>query len=148
MLVGLKIRTLLEKGVLRGTHDDETMSEINKELRPLNYQAIQNNTKTLVVLKDLEPMPFDNVKLLNNLENFINNGVSLEKATLNWLTEMDWYANGEFTDVFLIQNEEYLLEKFEKVFLKCKFCNLVVKGAHEHDFCLSVYNKRMSNMTN
>ncbi|ELQ73948.1 Projectin/twitchin [Trachipleistophora hominis] len=145
MSTGLTIRTLLSKGVLKGSYDDETISNINKELRSMNYQAIQNCTKTLLVLKDLDPPAFDNSLILNNLENYIVNREQLESSTLDWLTSMDWYADGEFTDVFLIQNEEYLLEKFSEIFHKCKFCGLVVKGTDKHTYCLSLYKKHLGN---
>lgn len=147
MSIGLTIRTLLSKGTLKGSYDTETISNINKELRSMNYQAIQNCTKTLLVLKDIEPPSFDNSQILNNLENFILNREQLERGTLEWLTGMDWYADGEFTDVFLIQNEEYLLKKFDKIFYRCKFCSLVAKGTDEHEYCLTVYKQHLENVS-
>lgn len=143
MSIGTEIRTLLSKGKLVGDYDADKISEINRELRFLNYQAVQNNTRTLLVLKDFEPKPFKNTKILINLRNHIQNGDKLENNTLNWLNEMEWYADGDFTDIFLIQNEEHLLENFGDIFFRCELCNLLVKGKNVHEYCQNLYNQRV-----
>lgn len=71
MSIGYKIRSLLSDGFLEGFYDTDTISSISKELRTMNYSAVQNNKKNILVLKDFDPIKSENVHILNILDNYL-----------------------------------------------------------------------------
>lgn len=141
----LIIRSLLVKGYLYGCFEADLIAKLNAELRSINLQVIQNHTKNLLVLKDMEPMLFDNPKILDIIENHIKNDIPLDKQSIETLAKLNWYSTDKFTDIFLIQNEDYLLEKFSDKFRKCKFCDLVFYGQDDaHSFCIKTYQEHLA----
>lgn len=142
---GYIIRSLLVKKYFVGFFDDETISRINSELRPLNMRVEQTHQKNKLILVDSEPTPIQNSKILENLDNHFLLDKKMDKNTIDYLISLNWYEDNVFTDAFFIQNEEYLLEKFNGHFIKCSFCNILIHTSQvHHKFCKNLYEKHLN----
>lgn len=143
---GLIIRTLLVKGYLIGYYDEKTISKINNQLRPLNMRVKTNHNNKLVLI-DTNSEPIKNKQIIENLEQFILNNKKMDKTTSNLFLSLNWIDSKGFTDIFFLQNEEYLLEKYEYYFRKCQYCDILIYGHQKsHDYCQKLYEKQVKKM--
>lgn len=144
---GLIIRTLLVKGYLIGNYDENTISKINSELRPLNMRVKPTHQKNKLVLIDTNPNSIKNKQIIENLDQFITNQKKMDKTTKDLFVSLNWIEYDDFTDVFFLQNEEYLSIKYTEFFKKCQYCDILIHGEqNQHSYCQKLYDKHLEKM--
>lgn len=133
--------------------------EINKQLRPLGYEAVLNYDKTMIILKDLEAtgyrgFTFDKMietidklltkkvagKSIEQLNEINSNAKKMPSNEIIRQLELDGHLkNGVLSENFFIQNDEFLIDRYG--FTRCEFCKIICVEGKEHVYCRDLFEK-------
>lgn len=144
------IQSLLSKGFINGKFSSSTLNNLNNLLRPLNMKIFTSFDKIILIDSDAKVLESKIVTKIenylqnrNNLENNSQNNLKdnlqnkLDNETINFLKDKDWYDN-DLNDIFLVQNEEFLLKRG---FKKCNVCGIVMIECHSE--CEEIYENKV-----
>lgn len=140
---------LLTKGVYKG---DPTpcINEINKNLRPLFYEAVVLYDKSCCMLKNnsnkfisTEYTEQDNLEIKKVIEQVVMNK-PVESYIVESMVANNWLERSQggyiLSNRCLIQFEDYILD-LEGRYRRCSVCRQLVDGCDLHDLCYELLNK-------
>ncbi|KRH95018.1 Projectin/twitchin [Pseudoloma neurophilia] len=143
---GFLMRVLLVKGYMIGSFDSQTVQTLNNDFRPLNMRVRLTHHKNKLILINTNPSTIKNSKIIESLDAFITTKKKLSNEALDLFISLNWIENEKFTDIFFLQNEEYLLEKYDQYFTKCSMCDILMyERSENHKYCQKVFSDHLRN---
>lgn len=139
---------LITKGIYCSNDlNDKDLSQINKNLRVIDYTAKFWYDKSCIILfdqnadyhKTSNELTQINIKILNKI---IKNERISYNENVQRLLDHGWiekYGDEEqyygLSKKFLIQYKSYILSLSNNEYNECSICKILVKNETEHDFC-------------
>ncbi|KAF9764861.1 hypothetical protein NGRA_0187 [Nosema granulosis] len=134
---------LLTQGFYKGDISQH-INDINKNLRPLFYEAVMLYDKSCCILKNnsnkfvcSEYSEEDNLEIKRVIEDVVL-GKTTESYIIDSLIANKWLLKNEYglslSNRCLIQFEDYILD-LEGRYKRCTLCKQLVEGRETHSFC-------------
>ena len=132
---------------------DILVTQLNKKLRLLNYEAVMWSDKSILILRDLENgdeifYPWKNATISeakNIIEKLIyreDKGFKFNKESTALLLNEKWIEKTndgyELGKRFLVQYDDYLI-LLDCGYNRCKYCSIVLYDAEYHEHCHEHY---------
>ncbi|RVD90663.1 Nucleolar protein 5A [Tubulinosema ratisbonensis] len=124
-----------------------SITNLNKHLLPMKYEAVLWYDKSVILLKDNTPsFKIENPVNITKAKQIINNILEDKlkdfcSETMEYLIRNNWVEKiGQeyfITKRFMVQFEDYLLKSGN--FFRCRYCSFAVKSKSYHDFCNDKY---------
>lgn len=135
---------ILTQGQINYTKDINLL-DLNNNLLKINLKAVKTYDKSLLVLKNLNDdisITTETHELIEKFNEYYFDKIEISNEKIKKLINLKVINDEkEYTEIFLVQNKEYLLEAYGDFFFECEHCKFLLPNKKKHPYCQNKFEE-------